>query len=337
MVVQAGVVRFLPAVVCLLVLAGCAGSDPGATDAPAPTTTTSGSGPSNAPLAGQAPPLWQVGQYWDWEVQAPGRTDAMRVTTVVVAEDATSYHVGSDDTVAAGFVFPFHLVALDAVAKSDMSWNAHHTQVKLLDFPMEDNKTWTADFWSLLGADVRATAQQVSSPSGPEDGFYITVSYPDGGGLFMDAEWSAIRGQFTRLSTYFGSPQPFASATLAAEGNGKMGAAPFAATELIRWTANPADPANLAPRTFTVADEATHVLFACFLSPGAPPAGGVGSFGAAIKLAGAGGATNCHAAVVTATNYYVAMLDAEPGQGAVVAMPAGAGGVTVEVFAVAAG
>ncbi len=274
-------------------------------------------------------PVWEVGHFWKWKLEGAGAS--LEATTVVVSEDASSYNIGSSDTAAAAFVFPFHIVGLDAVSKSDLSWNAHGTSVKLLDFPMADKKTWTADFWNLGGAEVKASAAKVAAPGGQEDGFHIVVSYPGatGGGPFMDADWSAQRGQFTRVSTFFGADQPFATATLTGEGNGTTDAKPFVATELVRWSATPAAPTGLAPHTFNVGDDATQVLLACFLG------GAQGHFQANMVLADRTQAA-CQATMPTGVEYHASVIGAVPGQGEVIAAPLGIGGVTVEIFAIAA-
>lgn len=323
-------------VAVLAATAGCSGGDGGGAPDPTDTLATTGPSATQAPPPGAVPPTWEMGHFWKWRLESAA-TPTLEATTVVVSEDSSSYHIGSSDSQAAAMVFPFHVIALDAVSKQDMSWTAHGTAVQLLQFPME-NKTWTADFWSLADANVTAVGGAVSSPTGSEPGFHITVNYRGGSDLvFMDAEWSAARGQFTRISTYFGAAEPFATATLTGEGNGTMDAKPFVATELVRWSADLADPTDLAPYTFNVGADDTLVLLACFLGGGQPAVGGgSGHFQATMVLADQK-TTSCQATMPSATQYHASTLDAAPGQGEVQAFPVGAGGVTVEVFAIATG
>ena len=178
----------------------------------------------------------------------PGPKEA---TTAVLAADGGSYSIGSPDAQAAAQVYPFHLVALGPVARDTLAWQAHGLPVQFLRFPVVDGDSWTADFWGAPGATVTVRNATVPGPDGPEPGFRSEVTYA-GGGVFVAASWSPARGQFVQAQSYFGGAQPFATATLVAEGQGGVDALPFVATDLVRLSANAANPPSAAPTEFQV-------------------------------------------------------------------------------------
>jgi hypothetical protein len=314
----------------LLVLAGCANPSAPASE-PSPTGASSAppAAVANATGLGAAPPHWQVGQWWTWRIVASAAAGPLEATTAVVAADGASYQVGSPEPDKAAQLFPFHVVALGTVEAATLAWQAHGTPVQFLRFPLRDGDAFKADFWGAPAADVAVRAATVQGPAGPEPGFTATATYagtPDA--VFAQADWSPQRGQFVRVATHFGAAAPFATATLVGEGRDAKDAKPFAATELVRWSASLGAPDGLAPHAFTVPADAQMVLLACFLG-GAP-----GHFQATMELSDQQ-PTTCQSSSPSGDGlaYSAQTRPAVAGPGTVAAAPAGQGRVTVEVFA----
>jgi hypothetical protein len=321
-------------VVLSAVLAGCAAKGPSSIDAG--ETGADGNGASLAPSRpgaadggnASSAPAWQVGQWWRWRLESPHASAAMEAVTAVVAVGADSYSIGAPDASAAAQVYPFHLVALGPVARGTLAWQAHGVPVGFLRFPIVDGDSWTTDFWSAPGATVTVRNAAVPGPDGPEPGYRSEAAY-QGGGVFAAASWSPARGQFVQVQTFFGGEEPFATATLVAEGQGEAGAKPFVPTDLVRLSSNPAAPATLAPVDVTVPADAAFVLMACFLG------GGNGQFTATFDYRSPP-VTQCSLTSMDGSlRYAVATVDAAGGSGRLAVAPAGQGGVTVELFAVA--
>jgi hypothetical protein len=316
-------------------LAGCAGGGDAPAAAGGGPSGDAGAGPSDADAPPQdgtagaaAAPIWQVGQWWTWRLEASAAPEPMEATTVVLAADGASYSIGSPDAGAAAQAYPFHLVGLGPVARDTLAWQAHGVPVRFLRFPVVDGDSWTADFWGAPGATVTVRSATVAGPGGPEPGFRSEASYA-GGGLFAAASWSPARGQFVQVQSYFGGPDPFATASLVAEGLGGVEGRPFVATDLARRSASAADPPSLAPVEVAVPDEADLVLMACFLG------GGPGLHQAVLDYGGPP-MEGCNATTADGSLHYVAVTaEAQGGSGRLAVAPAGQGSVTVEVFAVA--
>jgi predicted small lipoprotein YifL len=332
--------RFSTALLAVLVavaaLAGCAGKGPpaadaahgdagGATSAPVSAVGGAGAGGDGNPASA---PAWQVGQWWRWRLESAASPAPLEALTAVVSADAGSYSIGAPDAPAAAQVYPFHLVALGPVARGTLAWQAHGVPVQFLRFPLVDGDSWTADFWSAPGATVTVRNATVPGPDGPEPGYRSEATY-SGGGVFAAASWSPARGQFVQVQTFFGGDAPFATATLVAQGQGEAGAKPFIPTDLLRLSSNPTAPASLAPADVQVPDGAAFVLMACFLG------GGPGQFAAAFDYRSPPVTQCTFTGMDDALRYSAVTVDAAGGSGHLAVAPAGQGGVTVELFAVA--
>lgn len=312
--------------VVVVVLGGCLeGSSPREETAP-----TGAPGVGDAPAlpvpAGAADgPAWQVGQWWRWKLEAAPAESAYEATTVVLAADPVSFDVGSPDAQAAGLVYPFHLVGFGSVPRASLAWQAHGSPVQFLRFPIVDGDSWTSDFWSAPGATVTVRNATVQGPGGPEPGYRSEVTYA-GGGVFLAASWSMQRSQFVQVQSFFGGEAPFASAILVDEGKGGQDGKPFVVTDLLRTSSNPTAPQP--PASFTVPAGADLLLMACFLG------GGPGRFDAVVSPPGGAPAT-CGTVRQDASLFYQAYtVPVQQGAGQAVLLPAGQGGVTLELFAV---
>jgi hypothetical protein len=278
-------------------------------------------------------PAWRVGQWWSWRLETQAYDEEAEVATVVLSDDGPTYSVGTPDPDAAAHVYPFHLIPIGDIDRSNLAWQAHGLPVEFLRFPLEDNATWTTDMWAFQGAEVVVRQANVTGPSGPHDGFRIDMSYPGGGGLIASADWSPAEAQFVRVSSYFGGPEPFASAILLDSGDNADGTAfPFVASDLLRYNANAGEPESMTAESFEVDAASDLVILACFLS------GSPGVYRVAMVPAD-GQAGTCEAVNQAAggTRYQVVVREAAAGTGHVVGTSLGQGGSNVELFQVDTG
>lgn len=275
----------LPALaVAIVLVAGCASP---ADEPPAPETSdrgdaapgadraggTSDAAGGDAPAAGERPD-YAVGRWWTWEVSSTTRAPT-RVTTAVAEVGPDAYAVGLTDVSSLVLALTTHVVPMGAVARDDLSWDAHGAPVSLFDFPLADGKSWTTDLWFAQGVAVTATAADVLGPSGPEPGFAV-VGLGPGESLQFRANWSSARGSLVSLDYHFGFAVPFDSLRLVEEGGGHVGTVhvPTVQSPLrvgISLGGTPPSPTGGAPgrATFSVGEGSTSVVFACFLG-GAP-------------------------------------------------------------------
>ena len=265
-----------------------------------------------------------MGQSWTWRLSGSSLAEEREGTTVVLAADGATYDVGASDVAGGAALFPFHVVAFGAVDASCLCWEAHGHPVGFLRFPLADGDQFTTDFWAAPGAQVAIDATEVAGPDGVQAGFRAVASYAEGG-VFAEADYAPALGQFVRVATYFGDPEPFAEAVLVSQATGASGIG-FRATELARYTASSADPASLAPHPVTVPDGSEVVLLACFL-PGEQGFYGAELSTAGLPLACGGGSTE-------QTMYAGTHTDAMAGPGSVTAAVGGQGSINVEVFAI---
>lgn len=137
-----------------------------------------------------ATPSWALGEWWTYSIESSDYQTEGTFTVVVAGEDADHYLVGlpADEDEVLGFIF--HIPGIGKVAKEDLVYDAHDAPFQLLDFPLEEGKSWSSIYWNGSQMDVA-----VESVDGTEASMSVTQSTDTGetvGSLVYDAELGNI-------------------------------------------------------------------------------------------------------------------------------------------------
>lgn len=132
--------------------------------------------PANATVAA---PVWSVRDAWTFTTGSPGGESASN-TFVVTAASGTTYTLAPTATESAVYDALFDVSFIGPTRASDLAGSQHGTAVKFFDFPMADGKSWTTT-WDGFELQVTAKANpRIDTPRGPQPGFDIVASLPDG-------------------------------------------------------------------------------------------------------------------------------------------------------------
>lgn len=210
------------AIVCILLataaLAGCVGGDdpvdptnataPNGTQASPSDPTDGGEASPGSRQADRGPvesPAWQVGDWWRYRVDH--RLGPTTNVTLAVAETSQStYRLGWVEPMPALASVLYHLPPAGEISRPNLGWWWHDETVHLVEFPLEDGKTWTA---SLGDAELTYTASAVQ---GTDDARAVAIEGTnETGARVIDATYDADVGFFTHVARFFdadGSPSP---------------------------------------------------------------------------------------------------------------------------------
>jgi hypothetical protein len=142
-------------------LAGCAADGP--TSEPVPSgpavqyqdgivSVSLDSMPRDPPAPGErtlaAAPQWRLGEWWTYEMTDGFTGQTYTFTRVVAGEDpaAGNYLVGFPLEEFSNDVMLFHVPGFGDIAKANLAYETHDAYFQMLDFPLEDGKTWEAEF-----------------------------------------------------------------------------------------------------------------------------------------------------------------------------------------------
>ncbi|HUR24674.1 MAG TPA: hypothetical protein VM327_01500 [Candidatus Thermoplasmatota archaeon] len=168
-------------------LAGCANESPGADPAVEDPgvqfqsdvlTLAQPTMPRDPPAAGERTlmeaPKWRLGEWWTYTM-TDGFTDGTyEFTRVVAGEDraAGNYLVGFPLEEFSNDVMLFHIPGFGDIAQSNLAFETHDKYFQMLDFPLQDGKSWQAEFEGTgLGTAL------VSTGGGQADVELITPNY----------------------------------------------------------------------------------------------------------------------------------------------------------------
>lgn len=197
-----------PALATLLVLplaalAGCAGTpNTGAEPAPA------GAGDAVDGIVGALDanssvpaPLWQVGQWWEWQAKF-GDTLADGTFCSIVVEAGSAPVLATEQDAQAKHEAAFGHPLLGALG-SDLSMSGFGGEWDLLDFPLADGKTWTGTLpniaWDILPDGPVAVAMAADFDAALQ-GYRITGH--SGEHLLLDGTFLPATGWFGQLNLY---------------------------------------------------------------------------------------------------------------------------------------
>lgn len=104
-------------------------------------------------------PAWALGEWWTYTIHTSDYQTEGTFTIVVAGEQARDYLVGipADQQDVLGFIF--HMPGIGLVAKEDLTYEAHDAPFKLLDFPLEQGRSWSSTYWG--GAEMEVTVESV--------------------------------------------------------------------------------------------------------------------------------------------------------------------------------
>lgn len=179
-------------------LAGCS-------DAPKPAADTDPAGTAGTTvpaLTSVAAPRWQPGQWWQWQLSFGSETRAEPFTSVVV-ETGSGFIVASDVLSDAKQEAAFGIPLLGAIG-SQLEMEGYGGAWSLLQFPLTDGKTWTAQIpniaWDVLlpAAVIDVTMTATLDPSLP--GFRLTGVVEQG--TLLQATYLPQTGWFGQLDLF---------------------------------------------------------------------------------------------------------------------------------------
>lgn len=203
------------ALALMLVTVGCIGAadDPGSSPGEIEASSLGGAlavaqvtAPDGTTPGLEAPPVWQTGQWWTYEVHDRSQEEPITVTRVVVGERDGTYLVGMPADGWIDDLLVLHLPGFTEVSTTDLSFEVHDAIFKPLAFPLTDGATWKTGFHqAITDGGLEATAT-VTSPTtadvellGPGGHIQLTYdaevgtitwfemeSYPTGEGLTFE-------------------------------------------------------------------------------------------------------------------------------------------------------
>jgi hypothetical protein len=96
----------------------------------------------------QEAPKWRLGEWWTYTMTDGFTGGTYEFTRVVAGEDraAGNYLVGFPVEEFSNDVMLFHIPGYGDVAQSNLAYETHDAYFQMLDFPLEDGKTWQAEF-----------------------------------------------------------------------------------------------------------------------------------------------------------------------------------------------
>lgn len=199
--------------------AGClsGGDETVETTAPAPNGTTSepsagagssgGAGAADADASEPGPveaPAWEVGTWWRYRVEHTLIDEPLTVTLVVTDVSSQAYTVGWAEAEPGLRTLNFHLPPVGELTRPDLASWWHGERGRILDFPLEDGKTWQG---TLGSEQVSMQAERNGTFQGAPS-FTLTGTGPSGN-LTIRAEYSPAVGFYHSIERFFpGNPGP---------------------------------------------------------------------------------------------------------------------------------
>lgn len=176
-----------PAIVAVVLLAGCSGSgEPEADDPMAPMHT----GPHGANAAGGhlLAPEWAVGDYWTLSSEQGGT-----FKHVVSGDSGADWTMDTDNPDIAFFDAQGDISFLGKVRKSDLAGSQGTSRVEFLRFPLQSNMSWTTTW------DGNPTMIHVGEVA---DGKAEVMAMRADGTTYATYTYDAEAGYFSRFTFY---------------------------------------------------------------------------------------------------------------------------------------
>lgn len=170
-----------------------------------------------APATSDGVPLWQVGDFWEFQTTGGGQA----ATTFVVAKSTGSeYLLLPTDEETALYDAVFDVSFVGRTSAKDLSGRQGDTAVKFFQFPLSDNLSWTTT-WDGEERTITAKAAQVKTPLGSTAGFDLVARNATGADKVRYSFAPSV-GWFTRYEFLEGDEVAY-TAELARSGHGFVG------------------------------------------------------------------------------------------------------------------
>lgn len=157
--------------VALLTLAGCTSpSDTQPTGEVVLQYDDGGANKVDVPRLNATPPLpgerslekapeWRLGEWWDYTITDHFQEKTITVKRVVAGTFGTNYLVGFPLDAFSNDALVLHIPGYGDIDQTDLSFESHDVDTKLLDFPLESGKSWSTAWEGLPGnATITAAA-----------------------------------------------------------------------------------------------------------------------------------------------------------------------------------
>lgn len=178
----------------VVVLSGCFGGDPddgGQRDDEGPDGGRNGESDPEPVRLGEEPPRWNVGDYWEYET-----SEGRNVGFVVSTESGGHWTVDTTDEHMAWRHTRGEDTLVGSIRMEDLAVAHGDDYTRWLDFPLEENKTWTT-VWNGTEVDVAVvSAGETFLFHLHEDGdLAVVYEYDPGVGWFTSQEVLDADGQ----------------------------------------------------------------------------------------------------------------------------------------------
>jgi hypothetical protein len=186
----------------VLLLSGCAGTEPAFTEftplaptsaPPAPQLGQASGLESAPPPPGERTlaeaPRWRLGEWWTYRIRDQFTGNTFEVTRIVAGTMGQDYLVGFPVDAFSNDALVLHLPGVGDVAQADLSFEVHDARFHPLRFPLEAGDSWTTQF------EGRNGTMLVESTSGGS-----AVLAGSGQGWGMNLTYDAEAGDLVRLS-----------------------------------------------------------------------------------------------------------------------------------------
>jgi hypothetical protein len=174
-------------------LAGCA-EDSGSGDVPAEDpgvqfesevlTLAQPTMPREPPAAGERTldeaPQWRLGEWWTYTMTDGFTGRTYDFTRVVAGEDraAGNYLVGFPIEEFSNDVMLFHVPGFGDITQANLAYETHDYYFKMLDFPLQDGKSWEAEFEGTgLGTAMVSLAGGLANIELITPGYHVVATY----------------------------------------------------------------------------------------------------------------------------------------------------------------
>lgn len=176
----------------LVVLPACEAPEP----EPEDETAVDRSGASQARAAERTlaePPELEVGEWWTFEARGEEADADYQVTVVVAEREDDMARLGLSAEDFDDDLFVFHIPPLGDVDPETLAWRVMWEDFEALRFPLEEGRTWEADFH---GFDVEA---EVAEVDGSRAHVHMEGDDPAWGEQRIELVYDARRGMITEL------------------------------------------------------------------------------------------------------------------------------------------
>lgn len=262
--------RLATALLLTALLAGCSDA-PDPVDADPGTPGTQEEAPAPFTVTGTG---WQVGDWWSHRWISPASGLDFTVKSIVAVNESGTHLVATDLELIAAQHAAFFFMDLGRM-DPDGTMTAGDFEFPWYQFPLVDNKTWTAqeknlgDAFDIVTRTIEFTARQVGSGNGA----HFLVEGRVGGKLYVEYDYKPEIGWFSAFQSYSltaEGDEPVEAFTITTEGQGTGFAGTYYSSvgDILVNTQTLVHPGSTSPpgsaQTFTLGAAHTHLFAIAF-------------------------------------------------------------------------